>query len=843
MSRRRLIPVALAVLAAAGLTSASCHTEVHRVRYDPAPRPLAVAQQPAGEQAALKARQPMAVSIGADVPPAIAKRAVELLQQVNGAPVTRLARDADEARTDGTRTLPANTLVISLGDSALTRSLIPQEELHQVGSEGFILRSKSLPNGSTLIAADGNPAANDLVQRGQNRGAAYATYAVLEELGFSFLHPLQPTLPDALATPSSDLNRVEHPRWPVRMIHLHTQHPLELTDLLQGFGPGGPKDREGWEQMLGDWDRALEWMVANRLNRVEWILLDAASWRSFADSDERFRRMAILAEHAHTYGIEVGLDVPIAFQQQHAYRLLRSTGTEAHDLDEIKRGVDRFMLAGFDFLSTETGTTEFTHPDAKRMLGWMNAFADRLAEHWHRPSYIKVHASTGQSAHGYTDPKTGAALNFNLLPHYASPNLGVMPHTVQHYGLTDPAPTYANSDFGYMRQFLQEEVGRREVLWYPETSYWVSFDVDVPLFLPLYADRRLSDLRLLAQDEEDGRMGRGEHANGQMNGQVFFSSGWEWGYWLNDVIAARASWDPGTSGGSQDDALARSLESVTRAFGPADKDVRDWLVDVVRAQRSLLIEGRVNGVAPKTPVKRNGQAYLQGTDALDDMQEAGTHMPFGSVQPTQPLRLNFEAIHRPAEGDPDYQREIAPLLTEMEHTFSELSARGDQLRARIPASARPLFNDLADAMKMTALRARQVHALYDYADSNDGDGPRKPHRLADARRALDEAAQLVKERELHYRVDPDRIASWRDNPTAYRFEYLWTVRTLYYWWRDEAKATEQPVNPCFMNIVDPIDIAVGGGSALDLLGSAARFSECAGTPAPPALPLHRSTTG
>ena len=89
---------------------------------------------------------------------------------------------------------------------------------------------------------------------------------------------------------------------------------------------------------------------------------------------------------------------------------------------------------------------------------------------------------------------------------------------------------------------------------------------------------------------------------------------------------------------------------------------------------------------------------------------------------------------------------------------------------------------------------------------------------------------------------PDRIASWRDNPTAYRFEYLWTVRTLYYWWRDEAKATQQPVNPCFMNIVDPIDIAVGGGSALDLLGSAARFSECAGTPAPPALPLPRSTT-
>ena len=155
MSRRRLIPVALAVLAAVGLTSASCHTEVHRVRYDPAPRALAVRQpMPPGEQAMAKPHQTIAVTIGADVPPAIAKRAVELLQQVNGEPVARLTQDGDEARTNGSRPLPADTLVISLGDSALTRSLIPQDELHHVGSEGFILRSRSLPNGSTLIAAE-----------------------------------------------------------------------------------------------------------------------------------------------------------------------------------------------------------------------------------------------------------------------------------------------------------------------------------------------------------------------------------------------------------------------------------------------------------------------------------------------------------------------------------------------------------------------------------------------------------------------------------------------------------------------------------------------------------------
>ena len=52
---------------------------------------------------------------------------------------------------------------------------------------------------------------------------------------------------------------------------------------------------------------------------------------------------------------------------------------------------------------------------------------------------------------------TAYPLNFNFLPHFADARLGVMPHTVQHYALDDPAPTYGNEDFHHMREFLQEE--------------------------------------------------------------------------------------------------------------------------------------------------------------------------------------------------------------------------------------------------------------------------------------------------------------------------------------------------------------------------------------------------
>ena len=48
---------------------------------------------------------------------------------------------------------------------------------------------------------------------------------------------------------------------------------------------------------------------------------------------------------------------------------------------------------------------------------------------------------------------------------------------------------------------VQAKRGNRSVLFYGETAYWVNVDVDVPLFLPIYAQRRLHDLRRIAGRE------------------------------------------------------------------------------------------------------------------------------------------------------------------------------------------------------------------------------------------------------------------------------------------------------------------------------------------------------
>jgi hypothetical protein len=257
-----------------------------------------------------------------------------------------------------------------------------------------------------------------------------------------------------------------------------------------------------------------------------------------------------------------------------------------------------------------------------------------------------------------------------------------------------------------------------------------------------------------------------------------------------------------------------------KPFGSAAADAATWIADVVRAEESLLIRGEVNGSRPADVTMRNGQAYLQGWETWDDVSKLASKLPVKAVQMTQPDKLGLVDMRNPVRGGPGYPAEIEPLLAAMETRFAELADRGDALRARIPARARDLFDDLADAMRMTALRARQVHGLYDYVDGYwDTAKATRLARLATARKALDDAQAVVRTRETRYRVPAERIAGWRDSPTAYEYGYLWTVHSLHYWWRDEGKAVDAPLFPCYLNVINPVDVAFGEGLGTD----AARF--------------------
>lgn len=747
--------------------------------------------------------KPLVVQFGPEVSDAVRERIEAHLEQASSEPVEVVAAEADVSEFD------ADVMAIGFGDTTITRALIDSGELIEVGEEGYLLRSGEVGEHSA-IAVDGSGTTRHQVS---DVGVHYGAYALLEKLGFGFLHPLEPTPPLALPGVAPAVDLATAPRWPIRGLQLHTMHPIELTNLLQGWGPDGPDDVEGWEAMLGEWDLFLEWMLANGQNKVHWIWLSAGSWSDFAESDERIERIKRVVDRAHEFGIKVGLNVPIRLQQQNAARLIRRGGSLEREIEQIEAGVKHVMKAGFDYLATKPGTTEFTDVDGQRMLDWMDALTITAEDDHGASVYIKVHASQGQYVDAFEDPTTGGPINFNFLPHYADSRLGVLPHTVQHYSLSDPAPTYGNDDFKHIRTFLQEQAGSRPTVWFPETAYWVSFDNDVPLFLPVYASRRVHDLRLLAGDEEAGRMGRGEHAGSMMDGQITFSSGWEWGYWIQEVVTARAAWNPRADLASDEDAVRALLEPVERVFGASGGAIREWLVDYMDAQQDLLIDGRVNGEAPSSVVRRNGQAFLQGWETWDDVSDSLANrfgLEHGRMQPE---RISLVQMHRSASDRQEYRDYVAPLLFEMDERFGELAKRLTELRDNVPANALLLFEEMVDAADVTALRARQVRGLYAYIDAKKtgADEEEVAVHLQSARDALDKALGVTAHREKFYRVPADRIASWSANPTVYPFTYLWTVRSLFYWQRDEAQAVSGSRNPCLFNIIDPVDVVLDDG--------------------------------
>lgn len=635
--------------------------------------------------------------------------------------------------------------------------------------------------------------------------SAEVLYAYLQHLGYRFWHPLRPTIPAGVSA-----ERLVHfnpqlprPAFNTRGFIPHTMHPIELTHVLNGWGLSGVDSRADWEALLPHWAAYLEWLVAHRQNKVEWVLLEKGRWRDFSRSAERQERLRTLVTMAHQWGVKVGIDVPMALQQQNGWRLVSNPSAPAAQVEQqIEQSLDWLMGANFDFVSTEMGSTEFSNGGAASMLHSLNHATQYLAERYQRPFATKVHISSGQTTTDYRDPMTGEPLNYNFLPLYADPRLGVLPHTVQVYALDDPAPTYGQKNFAGMLRFMRQISAQnrhlpqpRAMYWYPETAYWVNYDNHVPLFLPVYAHRRLHDLHVLHQEQVD------------LTGQMVFTSGWSWGYWLNDVLSARSAVTPLTDQ-AESTAMQTLLQQEFAVFGAAAPALVNLLQDTMQVQYELLILGEVHGQKPRDPVKRNGMAYLAGQDTWSQLGALIRQWGLTGFQ-TQPERWHFHEVAHDAEAAQAYRNEVRPLLQAMDTQFSALARRADALQPQVRGAAAPYFEDIRRGLWINVYRTRLVVALFEASLGRHYRHPETTQRyLAQAREILAQAQSLV--RDQHQ----DLPAPWVvaapytvPNPTAYAYGYLWPAEALYFWRRDYLQVERDETSPCLMNIIDPIEVA------------------------------------
>ena len=625
----------------------------------------------------------------------------------------------------------------------------------------------------------------------------YAVYHLLEEVfGFSFLHPLETARSSSNYCSLSEIEAVDLPHWEVRGMHIHTEHPLMHVELLNGFGKF--PSTENWEDQLWEWNKVLEWCIANRLNYVEWVLLKDQTWIEYSESKSRQEKLSKLVDMAHGWGIKVGIDTPIAMIQQHAFALIRNND---NPLGQIEKRLEYLRGAGFDYISSEMGTTEFTHGSATDMLKWLNhstTYSNKIGMDF----YTKVHCSKGQNLKNFVNPLTNeTGMDYNFLPYYAVEELGILPHTVEFYSLEDPAPVYGNTNFSYILDFMMLEADKRNTIWFPETAYWITFDVNVPLFLPIYAENRIKDVHKIVQKEKE--------KNVKLQGQIFFESGWEFGYWLSNVITARLSWNPLID---SKDPLSDALKPFTRVLGHNGDQVGDLIKEVVKVQADTLIYGKVDGKAPSNPKYLTGMAYLEGYDTVMDLAYFASLFidPGIAVMPNRvpPVLVRHGLEHFLGIG---YETQVLPLLNYQSRVYSELSTKLGSLQV---SQNQNWLLEIQDSLEIFAKRAEFNALLYSYAHKlyiRDSTGDLLSEMLS----LLNSTQDIVNRRVENFKVPAERITSWRPNPTGYCYTYLWTAKTLYYWWRDLLMVHYNHLSPCYYNIRDMVYEEFGSGLFLD----------------------------
>jgi hypothetical protein len=327
-----------------------------------------------------------------------------------------------------------------------------------------------------------------------------AAYLGLRKLGFLFPHPRWQISPTAAeAGQHCGETHAWHPRFRYRGFHLHTMHPNEW---VRGFLEGDTAIAEA----------TVRWSARNQQNILQVVLL------ANSDTEEVAERLRLPFALAKQLGIHPGINVGIVQVQQMSRRLMPMFGLVFGEYFLKARLQPLIDQIDFDFLSLDFGVTEFHSTPRKLTLEWIDLVRRMLEAHGRR-LFGKVHVS-----HPTPDPHD----NYNFLIASSADSVGVLPHTVMFYGLNDPyAPVYDRQDFADMREFLLQQVSRRPTWYFPETSYWIGMDVDVPLLLTDYLSARSVDMDYV---EDHGAQGH-----------LTFSSGQELGYWLFDWTVALLS--------------------------------------------------------------------------------------------------------------------------------------------------------------------------------------------------------------------------------------------------------------------------------------------------------------
>jgi hypothetical protein len=582
-------------------------------------------------------------------------------------------------------------------------------------------------------------------------GIANGIYALLhEQLGFKFVHARQTIVPQWTEWPiAGELDFAGRPRFDKRGFHLHTMHPLELTEALHD--PHSPEAAARVREYI-------DWLARNGQNYIDFSLMEGVD----THMDEWLAHITPLVAYAHQRGILFGIDISLHMVQQKSYQLLRFPPKSFRDAEvQVRHRLERLLGAGFDVINLEFAIAEF--------VGGMEKLKDHM-----RAVVVEVMAAhpgtklVGRQHVVKPETEIGGAHDAGSLNIPDDPAMGLLLHTVMCYALDDPhAPVYELDNFAHLKEMLVRENKVRETWYYPESAYWVTFDNSVPMLLLPYLGARCRDIKTV-------------EALG-VPGHLTFTSGWEWGYWLVDWSIARWCWRYEAGGVEQQIYATQYLEDILPGKRFDIATLHDNMSAVLVGQNLLqhvcptsaadeLPGPLVREFQPRTPWLLGDLTKKAYRDTLAGLRDIAHRLERGA----EDQLLGF--LRYSLAPDPD--RQISPGL--------------EALQAEI-----------ADGIAITALRMRHRAALYRALWEAYGvaDVPQRRRvfkaGLAKAAAIRAEAQAIVERREAAYRYPVAELAGAYSSHTAYDFGYLYTVHRLHFWEREEEMLRRGKTGPFF----------------------------------------------
>ncbi len=610
------------------------------------------------------------------------------------------------------------------------------------------------PQGFSIAPfANGDKEAGLTVTAAGQTGAMYGLYQIAHDLGARYYHPEESFFPsDSAATLPWDYgNAIITPRFDKRGFHEHTQHPIIASDwYLKG-------EQGELREYLSNYIR---WMARNRQNMMSFHMLktvDLENWWSYISS--------VIAE-AHKYDIEVGCVVSFVDQQQNGFKIIREdyvdpdSGETVADEVQIRETLDQFARADFDFLGLQIGSSEFTKPADSDMLEWLDIAVGYLAE-----SYPNIDAFAW--IHTTCDLESETGGYYYHLPLQADTNLGAFVHTTMFYDMEHDAPVYSCETFHQQRDFIEEADGKRELVYFPETAWWLGFDNNAPLVLPIYGYSRDYDMTEILP-------------NYDISGHVTFTSGREWTYWMYDHFLTQSTFDASIT-------WERYLDWLKPLYGERGES----LIGMLKAMGDL----QVKHFYEENPLI---YFYIAGELQQDEIgEQAGILARRPKPALKKILALEDSEFSTWKSTDYDY---LETMLTEYQAAFEGLEA---SVSAESEADCR--LSELSVGLDVYAHRIEHVLAIYaGVIAARDWDKEKKraiaaeeepdaaiktqaqqsaEAELAKAKAITEEMLSYFNDMENCYRYPAEYLCREKDSLTSYQFGYIWQTSTGHFWTR------------------------------------------------------------